>query len=94
MNLNQAPVGEHFVVKQLSVPADSPDWQSWLEEIGFLPGEHVQVRRRSLLSKGAVVVRIGHSTFALHSDEAECVLVDELPSTSIPPLANAQEGSE
>ena len=76
LNLIQAPVGQDFLIKLLSVPSDGLDWQPWLEEIGFLPGEHVTVRRRSLLRKGAVVVRVGHSTFALHPDEAACILVE------------------
>lgn len=77
-NLNQAPVGQDLIIQQLRVPSDAQDWQPWLEEIGFLPGEHVTVRRRSLLRKGAVVVRVGHSTFALHPEEAACIWVDVL----------------
>ena len=57
----------------LRVPTDARDWQPWLEEIGFLQRRHVTVRRRSLLRKGAVVVRMGHSTFALHPEEAACI---------------------
>ena len=78
LNLNQAPVGQDLIIRQLRVPTDARDWQPWLEEIGFLQGEHVTVRRRSLLRKGAVVVRIGHSTFALHPEEAACIWVDVL----------------
>lgn len=78
LNLNQAPVGRDLVIRQLRVPDDAQDWRPWLEEIGFLSGEHVTVRRRSLLRKGAVVVRVGHSTFALHPEEAACILVDTL----------------
>lgn len=76
LNLNQAPVGQDLIIRHLQVPDDAQDWRPWLEEIGFLEGEHVTVRRRSLLRKGAVVVRVGHSTFALHPEEAACVLVD------------------
>lgn len=76
LNLNQAPVGQNLIIQQLRVPGDAQDWQPWLEEIGFLPGEQVTVRRRSLLRKGAVVVRVGHSTFALHPEEAACVWVE------------------
>ena len=78
LNLHQAPVGPVLFFRLLRVPTYAPDWQPWLEEIGFLQGEHVTVRRRSLLRKGAVVVRIGHSTFALHPEEAACIWVDVL----------------
>ena len=83
LNLNQAPVGLNLTIDQLRVPEDAQDWQPWLEEIGFLPGEQVTVRRRSLLRKGAVVVRVGHSTFALHPEEAACVwVVADAPHTA------------
>ena len=78
LNLNQAPVGQDLIIQQLRVPDDAQDWRPWLEGIGFLQGEQVTVRRRSLLRKGAVVVRVGHSTFALHPEEAACIWVNAL----------------
>ena len=96
LNLNQAPVGLDLIIRQLRVPADARDWQPWLEEIGFLQGEHVTVRRRSLLRKGAVVVRVGHSTFALHPEEAACIWVDVLNAVgdSDPLVDSAEPNSE
>ena len=83
LNLNQAAIARECVITQLVAPADAPDWLPWLTEIGFIVGEHVSVKRRSILRKGAVVVRVGQSTFALHPEEAACVLVR--------PVSNHQE---
>ena len=78
LTLDQLPDRQTCIVTQVAPPASAPEWHDWLEEIGFLQGEHVTVRRRSLLRKGAVVVRVGHSTFALHPEEAACIWVNAL----------------
>lgn len=85
LNLNQAAIARDCVITQLVTPADAPDWLPWLTEIGFIVGEHVSVKRRSILRKGAVVVRVGQSTFALHPEEAACVLVTPVVSKSNQP---------
>lgn len=45
-----------------------------LAEIGFLPGESIQVLAR-VLGGNPIAVRIGSSTFALRRHEAACVRV-------------------
>ena len=75
INLNQAVIGRECVIEQIVVPSDAADWLPWLAEIGFIEGEHVTVKRRSILRQGAVVVSVGQSTFALHPAEAACVRV-------------------
>ena len=40
-----------------------------------MAGERTQVKRRSYLSNGALVVQVGLSTFALQAVEARCVEV-------------------
>ena len=62
--LDQAPTGADGRVVSVEAPAGQPDWGRWLAEIGFLPGERVSVRARSL-GGDPLVVRIGSSTFAL-----------------------------
>lgn len=74
-SLHQLPIGHSGVISHLSVPHDAPDWQPWLEALGFISGEQVLVKRRSLLRQGAVVVQVGLSIFALHPEEAACVQV-------------------
>ena len=44
-----------------------------LEELGFVPGEHVAVLARAMPGADPLVVRIGQSTFALRRAEADCV---------------------
>ena len=74
-NLTLACTGQALTVRQVSAPAHSPEWASWLSDLGFLPGEAVQVLRRGAKSTGNLVVRVGQSTFALRHAEAECIAV-------------------
>lgn len=73
--LDGLPLNVPAVVQQVTPPAAMPDWASWLAEIGFLPGEGVQVIARGALGGDPLVVRIGDSTFALRKAEAACVQV-------------------
>ncbi len=61
-----------MTILRVEAPAHAPEWQLWLEEIGFLPGEAVCVMARAP-GGDPLVVRIGTSTFALRSREAACV---------------------
>lgn len=74
-SLAAAPAGQALTVLQVSAPAHSPEWASWLSDLGFLPGEAVRVLRRSAQRTGNLVVRVGQSTFALRHAEADCVAV-------------------
>ena len=47
-----------------------------LMELGFVPGERVEVLRRMFLGRGPVAVRVGTSTFALRSLESSLVEVE------------------
>lgn len=74
-SLAHAPAGLALTVARVSAPAHSPEWATWLSELGFLPGEGVRVMRRPRLSGGNLVVRVGQSTFALRHAEADCIAV-------------------
>ncbi|MDR7296561.1 ferrous iron transport protein A [Pelomonas aquatica] len=74
-SLAAAPAGQALTVQQVSAPAHSPEWASWLSDLGFLPGEAVRVLRRGAERTGNLVVRVGQSTFALRHAEAECIAV-------------------
>jgi ferrous iron transport protein A len=74
-SLAAAPVGQALTVQQVSAPAHSPEWASWLCDLGFLQGEAVRVLRRGADRTGNLVVRVGQSTFALRHAEAECIAV-------------------
>ena len=74
-SLAAAPAGQALTVQQVSAPEHSPEWASWLADLGFLPGEAVRILRRGAQRTGNLVVRIGQSTFALRHAEAECIAV-------------------
>lgn len=74
----------HFcpcVIHSVDAPLIAPEWQAWLEEIGFIPGEQVMVMARSLPGGDPLVVRVGTSTFALRLVEAACVHVKAVAAT-------------
>jgi ferrous iron transport protein A len=73
LTLDAAPIGQAAVVRAVAVPADAPEWATWLEEIGFFPGERVMVMARGLPGADPLVVRVGNSTFALRRAEAACI---------------------
>ncbi len=52
-----------------------------LAELGFLPGEPVQVLRRGPGGREPIAVTVGDSMFALRLIEAQSVLVQRLPAT-------------
>jgi ferrous iron transport protein A len=73
--LADMPVGQPCRVAAIAAPQNAPDWERWLGEIGFIPGEPATVTARSPWGDGALVVRIGSSHFALRRAEAACVTV-------------------
>lgn len=74
--LDRSPLRARCTVTGVRAPERAPEWAQWLEEIGFLPGEQVQLLARSALGGHSLVVRVGLSTFALRQAEAACVLVE------------------
>jgi len=90
--LDQAENFRPYIIHSVDAPSIAPEWQSWLEEIGFIPGEQVMVTARSLPGGDPLVVRVGGSTFALRLVEAACVHVEEVEATGrfeVDPLASA-----
>ncbi|MBB3196689.1 FeoA family protein [Roseateles terrae] len=88
--LAHAAIGEAHRVKALQPPAYAPEWKQWLEELGFVAGEHVAVLARAMPGHDPLVVRIGQSTFALRRAEADCVQLlglDEDASCIVPTSA-------
>ena len=78
--LDLASIGQALTVRQVQPPQAAPEWARWLEEIGFIVGEHVMLMARALPGGDPLVVRIGQSTFALRRAEAACIQVAPLPS--------------
>ncbi|HEX2011404.1 MAG TPA: FeoA family protein [Roseateles sp.] len=71
--LAHAETGAAHRVEALQPPRHAPEWGPWLEQIGFVAGEHVSVLTRALPGGDPLVVRIGQSTFALRRAEAACI---------------------
>ena len=80
--LDEASIGEKLFVAGLRRSPTAPDWDRWLEEIGFIPGERVELMARGFPAGDPLVVRIGLSTFALRSAEAACVEVSAKVTTA------------
>ena len=75
VSLDRAEIGEKLVVAMVNPSLMSMEWERWLEEIGFIPGERVELIARGFPGGDPLVVRIGQSTFALRQAEAACVRV-------------------
>lgn len=73
--LDQAVIGQALTVQKVRPPSTMPEWSRWLEEIGFLAGEHVMLMARGIPGGDPLVVRVGQSTFALRRAEAASILV-------------------
>jgi ferrous iron transport protein A len=75
--LSELPNGAHATVTGVSPASGQADPQLLrrLGELGFLPGEPVQVLRRGPGGRDPIAVQIGESMFALRKVEAECVEV-------------------
>lgn len=79
MNLEEILPGIRARVSKIAVAGDQrEDIRGQLEDIGFLPGEQVEVLRKGLLDQGPILVRVGSSTFALRESEARLVEVEIL----------------
>ena len=74
-DLHEIALKEPATVVGVRAPAHAPEWSGWLAEIGFLPGERVQLLGRAVPGGDPLVVLVGDSTFALRVAEAACVQV-------------------
>ena len=74
--LDEAEQGRGYLVRQVAPDPLVPERARQLEEIGFLPGEHVMVMARGFPGGDPLVVRVGQSTFALRGAEAACVHIE------------------
>lgn len=75
--LDQLPLHAWAEVLEVVAPSHAPEWQDWLEDIGFLPGERVQLLARARPGGDPLVARVGSSTFALRRVEAACISIGQ-----------------
>ncbi len=80
MGLHELPQRLPAQVTRLMQPGDAEEREVLLRllEIGFLPGEPVQVMARGFPGNDPLAVRVGHTTFALRSHEAALIRVTPL----------------
>lgn len=79
MTLDEAQIGQKLVVREVRLLSGQPDWQRWLTDIGFIPGEPVELLHTGLLGNDPLLFRIGQSKFALRRAEAACIDVITQP---------------
>jgi ferrous iron transport protein A len=77
ISLDQLPDKDWATVAGITVPADAADRHLVLRllELGFVPGERVQVVREGLPGRDPLAIRLGHTTFALRRREAAFIQV-------------------
>ena len=71
--LDHAQIGQALTILSVRVPKTSGEWERWLEEIGFVPGERVELLARAMPGGDPLAIRVGQSTFALRCAEAACI---------------------
>lgn len=83
--LSDLPNGTRSTVAALSAGSAQADAAMLrrLAELGFLPGEPVQVLRRGPGGREPLAVQIGETLFALRLAEAQCVEVN--PAQAVTP---------
>ncbi|PRC90768.1 FeoA family protein [Solimicrobium silvestre] len=80
LSLDQLKVGESGFVGKINqltsaIAHHDPHLARRLMEIGFIPGEPLQVLHKGFFGGEPIAVRIGHSTFALRRFEAALISV-------------------
>ena len=77
MLLNELPAGAHATVARVVAASSEMDESTLrrLGELGFIPGEPVQVLRRGPGGREPLAVLIGDTMFGLRLLEAQCIEV-------------------
>ena len=77
MLLNELPAGAHATVARVVAASSEMDESTLrrLGELGFIPGEPVQLLRRGPGGREPLAVLIGDTMFGLRLLEAQCIEV-------------------
>lgn len=77
LTLDQLPARQTATIRHVHVPpGDDGRLRRRLLELGFVPGERVQVLRRVFFGRGPLAVRVGTSTFAMRKLESSLIEVE------------------
>jgi ferrous iron transport protein A len=74
--LDSAQKGIALQIKLVRPHPDLLDCDQHLQQIGFIAGEQITIRRPATSEQHPMVVRVGNSTFALRQEEAACIVVE------------------
>ncbi|MEY4429593.1 MAG: hypothetical protein RLZZ182_2282 [Pseudomonadota bacterium] len=76
MTLDRLPTRVQAVIRRIdTASAHGQALHRRLLELGFVPGEKVEVLRRMLLGRGPLAVRVGGTTFAMRKLESSLIEV-------------------
>jgi ferrous iron transport protein A len=76
ITLDKLPVRAVATIQEIKVGHhDGGALKRRLMELGFVPGERVQVLRRIFFGRGPLAVRVGTSTFAMRKLESSLIEV-------------------
>ena len=79
LSLDLLPKHEKAWVKAVRSLESQSGLARQLEDIGFVPGEQVQILSKAMIGGDPMVVRVGQSTFALRQAEAQLIEVSSEP---------------
>lgn len=79
MSLDQLPTLAMAKVTGVIIASPHEQTARQLEDVGFVPGEQVQILKRAWLGADPMVVRVGLSTFALRQSEAQLIEIEPTP---------------
>ena len=84
MLLSQLPNGSHALVEKVFANAAEVGESTLrrLGELGFIPGEPVQMLRRGPGGREPLAVQVGETLFALRLLEAQCIEVRALEASA------------
>jgi ferrous iron transport protein A len=75
ITLDKLPVRAVATIQDIRHHHDGGALKRRLMELGFVPGERVQVLRRVFFGRGPLAVRVGTSTFAMRKLESSLIEV-------------------
>ena len=76
LTLDQLAPQQTATIRRVHAPAGNERLHRRLLELGFVPGERVQVLRRVFFGRGPLAVRVGTSTFAMRRLESSLIEVE------------------
>ena len=75
VSLALAASDQDHLISHIVAPEHAAEWQTWLEDLGFVAGERVKILKTNSWLGDPMLVRVGASTYALKPAEAACIFV-------------------